>query len=249
MRRVLLLTVTMALIVCIQGPVHGQPSSLSLRLVPVGEERILIGNANVAVPHGLPGIDRLGLVPVNFPVTSGPNMAPGSLPSIIGPNGVENRTFMDLKGIIVCRGRFVTFQHDPDALVVFEAKKEWRVIDDFISVRGPYPDGMVAVDFNGKYLPEDISEVHVSFGKSMNDPDPQEGTINLAAGISSTIMFWLAKKDTNWLSTGYVSASNLEGIPAADGDARARLDLDVEKVPPVIISIHHAGFKLQPASK
>ena len=174
MQRVLFLTLTVALMVCFQGPVHGQPSSLSLQLVPVGEERILIGNANVAVPHGLPGIDRLGLVPVNFPVASGPDMKEGSLPPIIGPNGVENRTFMDLKGIIVSRGQFVTFQHDPDGLVVFKMEKDWRKIDDFIMARGPSPDGMVAVAFNGEHLPGDIPAVHVSFGKSLNDPAPQE---------------------------------------------------------------------------
>lgn len=57
------------------------------------------------------------------------------------------------------------------------------------------------------------------------------------------------KKDTRWMSTGYVSVTNLEGIPAGDEEDLARLDLDVEKVPPVIVSIHQVGIKLLPPSK
>ena len=249
MRRVLFLTLTVALMVCFQGPVHGQPSSLSLQLVPVGENRVLIGNANVAVPHGLPGIDRLGLVPVNFPVASGPDMKEGSLPHIGGPDGVEDRTFMDLEGIIMCSGRFAYFQHDPDRRVVLEVEKDWSVVDHLITARGPSPDGMIAVDFNGEHLPEDIPAVHVSFGKSLNDPAPQEDTIDLVAGRTSTIMFRLSKRDMNWMSSAYVSAANLEGIPAAHGEAQYRLDLDVEKVPPFIISIDRVRVEFHPSSK
>ena len=39
-----------------------------------------------------------------------------------------------------------------------------------------------------------------------------------------------AKKDARWMSTGYVSATNLEGIPAADSDDLARhLHMDLRQ--------------------